>query len=95
MRAGYRGGATLLAQARSFQNLGDRPLVVVAATRDALAGWLPLQDRIARLSTDSSHRLVPYPHDALVTDRTAAEASTQAIRDAVHAARFVTVPKKS
>jgi hypothetical protein len=79
----------------SFQNLGDRPLVVVTATRDALAGWLPLQDRMARLSTNSSHRLVPYTHDALVTDRTAAEASTQAIRDVVHAARFATALKKS
>jgi pimeloyl-ACP methyl ester carboxylesterase len=86
---------TSLAQARSFQNLGDRPLVVVTATRDALAGWLPLQDRMARLSTNSSHRLVPYTHDALVTDRTAAEASTQAIRDVVHAARFATALKKS
>jgi hypothetical protein len=25
----------------------DQPLVVVTATRDALAGWLPLQDRMA------------------------------------------------
>ena len=86
---------TSLAQAQSFQNLGDRPLVVVTATRDALAGWLPLQDRMARLSTNSSHRLVPYTHDALVTDRTAAEASTQAIRDVVHAARFATALNKS
>ena len=84
-----------LAQARAFQNLGDRPLVVVTATRDALAGWLPLQDRLARLSTNSSHRLVPYTHDALVTDRTAAEASTQAIRDVLHAARCATPLKKS
>ncbi|PYR92804.1 MAG: alpha/beta hydrolase [Acidobacteria bacterium] len=84
-----------LAQAGWFQNLGDRPLVVVTATRDALAGWLPLQDRMARLLTNSSHRLVPYTHDALVTDRTAAEASTQAIRDVVHAARFATALKKS
>jgi pimeloyl-ACP methyl ester carboxylesterase len=86
---------TSLAQARSFQNLGDRPLVVVTATRDALAGWLPLQDRMARLSTNSSHRLVPYTHDALVTDRTAAEASTQAIRDVVYAARFATALRRS
>jgi pimeloyl-ACP methyl ester carboxylesterase len=86
---------TSLEQARSFQNIGDRPLVVVTATRDALAGWLPLQDRLARLSTNSSHRRVPYTHDALVTDRTAAEASTQAIRDVVHAARSATPLKKS
>jgi pimeloyl-ACP methyl ester carboxylesterase len=86
---------TLLAQAGSFRNLGDRPLVVVTATRDALAGWLPLQDRMARLSTNSSHRLVPYTHDALVRDRTAAEASTQAIRDVLYAARFATALEKS
>ena len=84
-----------LAQTRSFQNLGNRPLIVVTATRDALAGWLPLQDRMARLSTNSSHRLVPYTHDALVTDRTAAEASTQAIRDVLNAARSATPLKKS
>jgi pimeloyl-ACP methyl ester carboxylesterase len=81
--------------ARSFQSLGDRPLVVVTATRDALAGWLPLQERMARLSTSSSHRLVPYTHDAFVTDRTAAGASTKAIRDVVYAARFATAVKKS
>jgi hypothetical protein len=86
---------TSLAQARAFQNLGDRPPVVVTATRDALAGRLPLQDRMAKLSTNSSHRLVPYTHDGLVTDRTAAEASTQAIPDVAHAARFATAVKKS
>ncbi len=79
---------TSLAQARSFQNLGDRPLVVVTAARDAMAGWLPLQDRMATLSTNSSHRVVPYTHDALVTDQTAAQTSIGAIRDVVHAVRF-------
>src|SRR3954451_6450363 len=64
---------TSLAQARSFQNLGDRPLVVMTAERDAEAGWLPLQDRLATLSTNSSHRLVPYTHDGLVTDQTASQ----------------------
>lgn len=79
---------TSLAQARSFQSLGDRPLVVVTAARDAEAGWLPLQDRMATLSTNSSHRVVPYTHDALVTDQTAAQSSIGAIRDVVHAVRF-------
>jgi pimeloyl-ACP methyl ester carboxylesterase len=78
---------TSLAQARSFQSLGDRPLVVVTATQDALAGWLPLQDGMATLSTNSSHRVVPYTHDALVTDQIAAQASIHAIRDVVHAVR--------
>jgi pimeloyl-ACP methyl ester carboxylesterase len=86
---------TALAQARSFQNLGDRPLIVVTAERDAPAGWLPLQDRMATLSTNSSHRLVPYTHDALITDQTAAQTSSQAIGDVVHAVRFAAPLKKS
>ena len=86
---------TSLAQARSFQNLGDRPLVVVTAAREALAGWLPLQEKMATLSTNSSHRVVPYTHDALITDETAAPASSQAIRDVVHPVRFATSLKKS
>ena len=43
---------------------------------------------MATLSTNSSHRVVPYTHNALVTDRTAAQTSIQAIRDVVHAVRF-------
>ena len=79
---------TSLAQARSFQNLGDRPLVVLTAAQDAEAGWLPLQEKMATLSTNSSHRVVPYTHDALVADQTAAQNSIGAIRDVVHAVRF-------
>jgi pimeloyl-ACP methyl ester carboxylesterase len=86
---------TSLAQARSFQNLGDRPLVVVTAAVDALAGWLPLQDQMATLSTNSSHRVAPYTHDALINDRTAAQTSIDAIRDVVHAVRFAVPLKKS
>jgi pimeloyl-ACP methyl ester carboxylesterase len=81
---------TSLAQARAFQNVGDRPLIVVTAGRDALAGWLPLQASMATLSTNSSHRVVPYTHVALVTDHTAAQVSSQAIRDVVHAVRAST-----
>lgn len=74
---------TALAQARSFQSLGDRPLVVVTASQDPQAGW-----RMATLSTNRSHRVVPYTHDGLVTDETAARTSIGAIRDVVHAVRF-------
>ncbi len=78
---------TSLAEARSFQNLGDRPLVVVTATTNAMAGWLPLQDRMATLSRNSSHRLVPHAHEELVTDPAGARSSIEAIRDAVDAVR--------
>jgi hypothetical protein len=60
---------------------------VVSAAQDAQAGWLPLQDRLARLSTNSSHRVVSYAHIALVTDETAARTSIHAIRDVVYAVR--------
>lgn len=83
------------AQAGAVQNLGDRPLVVVTSARDALAGWLPLQDRMATLSTNSSHRVVPYTHVALVTDSHAAQASRRAICDVVHSVRFAEPLKKS
>jgi pimeloyl-ACP methyl ester carboxylesterase len=78
---------TSLAQARSFQNLGTRPLVVVTAAVEAQAGWLPLQEEMATLSANSSHRVVPFTHAALVTDETAARTSRQAIRDVVKAVR--------
>jgi pimeloyl-ACP methyl ester carboxylesterase len=78
---------TSLAQARSFQSLGHRPLVIVTAARDAQAGWLPLQDQMATLSTNSRHRVVPCTHDALVSDQAAAQLSSQAIRDVVRAVR--------
>jgi len=86
---------TSLQQARSFQSLGDRPLVVVTAALEAQMGWLPLQDQMATLSTNSSHRVVPYTHDSLITDQTAAQTSSQAIRDVVHAVRFAASLKKS
>ena len=84
-----------LAQARSLQSLGHRPLVVVTAARGAQVGWLPLQDSMATLSTNSSHRVVPYTHAALVTDATAAETSRQAIRDVVQAVRSDTPLEES
>ena len=86
---------TALAQARSFQSLGDRPLVVVTAARDAMAGWLPLQDAMAKLSTNSRHEVVPFEHAELITDEAAARTSSQAIRDVVHAVRFAAPLEKS
>jgi pimeloyl-ACP methyl ester carboxylesterase len=86
---------TALAQARSFQSLGDRPLVVVTATRGAMAGWLPLQDAMAKLSTNSRHEVVPFEHAELITDQVGARTSSQAIRDVVHAVRFAAPLEKS
>ena len=54
-----------------------------------------LQDRMATLSTNSSHRVVPYTHVALVTEYNAAQASSRAICDVVHSVRFTIPLKKS
>lgn len=86
---------TSLAQARSFQSLGDRPLIVVTASRGAQAGWLPLQDEMAKLSTNSRHEVVPYEHAELVTDEQAAHTSIRAIRDVISAVRSASPLEKS
>jgi hypothetical protein len=70
-------------------------LIVVTATRDAMAGWLPLQDEMAKLSTNSRHDVVPYEHAELVTDEKAAQTSSRAIRDVVGAVRSASPVEKS
>ena len=80
--------AHAMEQARALTSLGDRPLVVVTAARDALAGWLPLQEQLADLSSNSSHRvLTDVDHLSLVENEDAAALATQAIRDTLEAAR--------
>lgn len=87
LRAEFAELPTSLQQARSFQNLGDRPLVVLTASQGAQKGWLPLQGELATLSRNSSHRIVPFTHDELVTNQDAAQASIEAVRDVVKAVR--------
>ncbi|MGH7724464.1 MAG: alpha/beta hydrolase, partial [Candidatus Eiseniibacteriota bacterium] len=49
----------LMRQARSLETLGARPLIVVTAARGAQDGWMPLQEELARLSSNSAHRVLP------------------------------------
>jgi pimeloyl-ACP methyl ester carboxylesterase len=79
---------TAMGQATSLASLGDGPLVVVTAEKDAEGGWLPAQNELAALSTNTAHRLLhDATHDALVNDKAAAAQSSQAIRDVVTSAR--------
>jgi pimeloyl-ACP methyl ester carboxylesterase len=80
---------TSMAEAQALTTLGDRPLIVVTAEKDALGGWVDAQDALASLSTDSDHRLVAgADHDMLVQDKaTATEQSSRAIRDVVDKVR--------
>src|SRR6185503_753900 len=75
-------------QAGALVTLGNRPLMVVTALQDAQEGWTALQDELPKLSTNSSHWIVPTAtHDSLTGSKTEAALSSQAIREVVVAVR--------
>lgn len=77
-----------LAQAQALKTLGDKPLIVVTAAEDAHDGWLPLQEKIAALSTNSVHRVIQdATHTSLIEDEGDAANAIQAILDVVAAVR--------
>jgi pimeloyl-ACP methyl ester carboxylesterase len=79
---------TALKQAQALTSLGDKPLIVITAGKGAQDGWLPLQDEMATLSTNSLHRVLPeVEHASLVEDQGNAALSSQAIHDVVEAVR--------
>jgi pimeloyl-ACP methyl ester carboxylesterase len=79
---------TALKQGAALTSLGDRPLMVVTAVAEAETGWLPLQDEMVTLSTNSVHRVLPdATHDSLITDDDDAAISSQAILDVVESIR--------
>ena len=86
--------ATLQA-AMTLTSFGDRPLVVVTAVAEAPRGWLPAQDTMAALSTNSAHRVLQdMTHETLITSESGAAASSQAILDVVAAVRTGTAVAK-
>jgi pimeloyl-ACP methyl ester carboxylesterase len=75
-------------EADSLVTLGNRPLMVVTALKDALEGWPALQDQVPKLSSNSSHwSLSTATHASLVEDKANAALSSQAIREVVAAVR--------
>ena len=50
-----------LIDSQALTSLGDMPLIVLTALKDAMSGWLPLQKEMTGLSTDSVQRLLPTP----------------------------------
>jgi pimeloyl-ACP methyl ester carboxylesterase len=79
---------TSLTQAQRVTGFGDTPLIVVTAGKNAQDGWLPLQDSMSRLSTNSLHRILPdATHASLIEDQHDSAASVAAITDVVHAVR--------
>ncbi len=75
-------------QAGSLVTLGNRPLMVVTALKDAQEGWAALQGQVPKLSSNSSHwSLATTSHSSLIEDKADAAFASQAIREVVTAVR--------
>jgi pimeloyl-ACP methyl ester carboxylesterase len=80
---------TALTQSQALTTLGDKPLIVVSAGKGATNGWMPLQDKLAALSTNSAHRIAPdATHASLPEDKSrAVGVSARAVLDVVASIR--------
>ena len=76
------------AEAAMLTDFGDQPLVVLTAGAETDAIHDAAQNKLAMLSTDSSHRIVEgASHAGLITDERYAKATTRAILDVVSSVR--------
>ena len=76
------------AEAAMLTDFGDKPLVVLTAGAETDATHDAAQNKLATLSTNSSHRVVEgASHPALIYDERYAKATTQAILDVVSSVR--------
>jgi pimeloyl-ACP methyl ester carboxylesterase len=83
----FRATPQTTAQARRAGSLADKPLAVVSAGEQSPA-WLELQDELAALSSNSSHRVVEgATHPSLVSERSDARVTSAAIFEVVDAVR--------
>jgi pimeloyl-ACP methyl ester carboxylesterase len=81
-------GNTSMQQAAALTDLDGKPLVVVTADTGNAAGWEQAQDKMATLSTNSSHRVAKdTTHRTLLHDETDSAHAIQAIHDVVVAVR--------
>jgi pimeloyl-ACP methyl ester carboxylesterase len=76
-------------QAASLVDFGDKPLVVLIAGSGSDAAWIAAREDLAgTLSTNSVHRVIDGAnHQQLVTDESAAAATTQAILEVLKSLR--------
>src|SRR4051794_15449921 len=75
-------------EAKAVRSLQGKPLAVLTATVGQVRGWAAAQDKLAQLSTNSTHRTVAgATHEALLEDKTFAGATSRAITRVVRLAR--------
>jgi pimeloyl-ACP methyl ester carboxylesterase len=93
---GWQNGAdetaampSLFSQAQALTTLDNKPLAVVTASESLqmTPGWSAVQDRMAALSSISSHRVAESAHVGLLDEEGGAAISADAINDVVQAAR--------
>jgi pimeloyl-ACP methyl ester carboxylesterase len=75
-------------EAAAIGDLADKPLIVLTAGSGHDAAWSAAQNRLARLSTNSVHRVIAgASHEDLIANQDDAAATTQAILDVVASVR--------
>jgi pimeloyl-ACP methyl ester carboxylesterase len=76
-------------QAQALTSFDPKPLAVVTASEnaDGTKGWAAAQDRLAALSSNSSHTVVDTTHVGLLDDAAASTESVRAITSVVTAVR--------
>jgi hypothetical protein len=75
-------------QAAALGDFADKPLIVLTAGSGHDAAWSAAQNRMARLSTNSVHRIIDgATHEDLIANQEDAAATTQAILDVVSSVR--------
>jgi pimeloyl-ACP methyl ester carboxylesterase len=77
------------AQARALRTLSGKPLAVLTTTESLhkTTGWSAAQDRLAALSSNSSHRVVDTTHAGLLDTPGGSDSAVLAIADVVTAVR--------
>jgi pimeloyl-ACP methyl ester carboxylesterase len=87
----YVQATTSIKQAAALRDFADKPLIVLTAGSGHDVAWSAAQNRMARLSTNSVHRVIAgATHEDMIVNEEDAAATTQAILDVVSAVRSQT-----
>ena len=84
----YVQGGASTSQAGALDDFANKPLVVLTAGRGSEDDWIAAHDRLAKMSTNSDHRMVDgASHSSMLMVESDAAKTTQAILDVVSAVR--------
>ena len=84
----YVQGNASMREAGALTDFSDKPLFVLTAAVGNSAGWPAKQNRLAKLSSNSAHRVVDgAEHASFIYEKKYAAETTQAILDVVSAVR--------